>query len=113
MVSGRRPACFPESCGPLPDLGTAAQRPPPRLGGVLCAVGGLSLASQSQVLRRAPPRLRPVTAGARSSQASPWHFPVRNFSEYLTFIHPCDTGIHAKNSDIVPRSPDGADEKAC
>jgi hypothetical protein len=40
-----------------------SQRPPPRLGGVLCADGSHSLASQVRLLRRAPPRPWPVAGG--------------------------------------------------
>lgn len=71
LVSGERLACFSESCGPLPDLGAAANAP--RLGSVASGVpsGGVRSPRKVRLLRRAPRRLRPVAAGAPSSQAAP------------------------------------------
>ncbi|RFC50094.1 MAG: hypothetical protein DVB22_002236 [Verrucomicrobia bacterium] len=70
LVSGERLACLSESCGPLPDLGAAANAP--RLGSVASSLpsGVYRSPRKVRLLRRAPPRLRPVAAGARASQAA-------------------------------------------
>jgi hypothetical protein len=70
LVSGERLACFSESSGPLPDLGAAANAP--RLGSVTSSLpSGVHRSPRKvRLLRRAPPRLRPVAAGARASQAA-------------------------------------------
>ena len=64
LVSGERLVCFSESCGPLPDLGAAANAP--RLGSVASGVpSGVHRSPRKvRLLRRAPRRLRPVAAGA-------------------------------------------------